>query len=118
MVVYIFQDLKPANLLIGYDGVLRIADLGQARLAKGRPFSHQVGSRWYRSPELLYGSRKYSFPVDLWSVGCIIAEMVNGSPLFPVSFSGLLFHKFQSNSSDFFYFIFLNHCRVNQISNN
>ncbi|KAK6621420.1 hypothetical protein RUM44_001227 [Polyplax serrata] len=76
------RDLKPANLLIGYDGILRIADLGQARLIKGRPYSHQIGSRWYRAPELLYGSRKYTSAVDIWSIGCIIAEMINCSPLF------------------------------------
>ncbi|CAH2045421.1 unnamed protein product, partial [Iphiclides podalirius] len=79
------RDLKPANLLINYEGTLKIADLGLARLYwpdGGRPYSHQVATRWYRAPELLYGARFYSEKVDLWSVGCIIAEMITKQPLF------------------------------------
>ncbi|KPI92317.1 Cyclin-dependent kinase 20 [Papilio xuthus] len=78
-------DLKPANLLINHEGILKIADLGLARLYwpdGGRPYSHQVATRWYRAPELLYGARFYSEKIDLWSVGCIIAEMITKKPLF------------------------------------
>jgi cell cycle related kinase len=83
--------LKPANLLISYKGVLKIADLGQARLfdlqaSEARPYSHQVASRWYRAPELLYGAKIYSQAVDLWAVGCIFGEMINKEPLFRVSY--------------------------------
>ncbi|XP_055366503.1 cyclin-dependent kinase 20 isoform X2 [Betta splendens] len=79
-------DLKPANLLISSSGHLKIADFGLARLFSEqgeRLYSHQVATRWYRAPELLYGARKYDEGVDLWAVGCIFGELLNSSPLFP-----------------------------------
>jgi len=79
------RDLKPQNLLINRDGALKLADFGLAR-AFGIPvrsYTHEVVTLWYRAPDVLMGSRKYSTPVDIWSVGCIFAEMVNGRPLFP-----------------------------------
>ncbi|XP_058499800.1 cyclin-dependent kinase 20 isoform X3 [Solea solea] len=80
------RDLKPANLLISSSGHLKIADFGLARLFSEqgeRLYSHQVATRWYRAPELLYGARRYDEGVDLWAVGCIFAELLNSSPLFP-----------------------------------
>ncbi|GLV40537.1 uncharacterized protein CBL_04338 [Carabus blaptoides fortunei] len=81
------RDLKPSNLLISQKGTLKIADLGLARLyslnESDRQYSHQVATRWYRAPELLYGSRSYTPSVDMWAVGCIFGEMINKSPLFP-----------------------------------
>ncbi|KAJ3213869.1 Cyclin-dependent kinase 20, partial [Dinochytrium kinnereticum] len=81
------RDLKPANLLISPSGVLKLADFGLARVhqrdVKGRPYSHQVATRWYRAPELLYGARIYDAGVDLWAVGCIFGELLNHSPIFP-----------------------------------
>ncbi|KAG8003063.1 Cyclin-dependent kinase 20 [Nibea albiflora] len=80
------RDLKPANLLISSSGHLKIADFGLARLfseQEDRLYSHQVATRWYRAPELLYGARKYDEGVDLWAVGCIFGELLNLSPLFP-----------------------------------
>lgn len=80
------QDLKPANLLISASGQLKIADFGLARVFSpdgGRLYTHQVATRWYRAPELLYGARQYDQGVDLWAVGCIMGELLNGSPLFP-----------------------------------
>ncbi|CAL1605857.1 unnamed protein product [Knipowitschia caucasica] len=80
------RDLKPANLLISSSGYLKIADFGLARLLseqRERLYSHQVATRWYRAPELLYGARKYDEGVDLWAVGCIFGELLNSSPLFP-----------------------------------
>ncbi|CAD7950363.1 unnamed protein product [Amoebophrya sp. A25] len=79
------RDLKPQNLLINREGALKLADFGLAR-AFGIPvrsYTHEVVTLWYRSPDVLMGSRKYSTPVDLWSCGCIFAEMINGKPLFP-----------------------------------
>eukprot|EP01135_Chromosphaera_perkinsii_P004890 Nk52_evm10s303 gene=Nk52_evmTU10s303 len=80
------RDLKPANLLISPTGHLKLADFGLARVfsTENDPqYSHQVATRWYRAPELLYGARKYDQGVDLWAVGCIFAELLNNSPLFP-----------------------------------
>ncbi|CAN1853420.1 Cell division control protein 2 homolog A, partial [Linum perenne] len=80
------RDLKPQNLLIDRrTNALKLADFGLAR-AFGIPvrtFTHEVVTLWYRAPEILLGSRHYSTPVDVWSVGCIFAEMVNQHPLFP-----------------------------------
>ena len=79
------RDIKPENLLLSSTGLLKLADFGLAR-AFGIPvrsYTHEVVTLWYRAPDVLMGSRKYSTPVDIWSVGCIFAEMVNGRPLFP-----------------------------------
>ena len=79
------RDLKPQNLLINREGELKLADFGLAR-AFGIPvrsYTHEVVTLWYRAPDVLMGSRRYSTPVDMWSIGCIFAEMSNGRPLFP-----------------------------------
>ncbi|CUA78372.1 cyclin-dependent kinase 5 [Rhizoctonia solani] len=80
------RDLKPQNLLIDNNENLKLADFGLAR-AFGIPlrtYTHEVVTLWYRSPEVLLGSRHYSTAIDMWSVGCIVAEMVmHGQPLFP-----------------------------------
>lgn len=81
------RDLKPQNLLISSDHgelVLKIADFGLARsynIPVGK-YTHEVVTVWYRCPEILLGCTHYSAPVDMWSVGCIMAEMASGSPLF------------------------------------
>lgn len=74
------RDLKPQNLLINKRMDLKLADFGLAR-AVGIPvrgYSHEVVTLWYRSPDVLMGSRHYSSTIDIWSVGCIMAEMSNG----------------------------------------
>ena len=78
------RDLKPQNLLINREGILKLADFGLAR-AFGIPvknFTHEVVTLWYRAPDILMGSKNYSTSVDIWSVGCIFAEIVNRKPLF------------------------------------
>uniref|UniRef100_A0A0A9WUZ6 Cell division protein kinase 5 n=1 Tax=Lygus hesperus TaxID=30085 RepID=A0A0A9WUZ6_LYGHE len=78
------RDLKPQNLLISREKVLKLADFGLGR-AFGIPvkkFTHEVVTLWYRSPDVLLGSTQYGTPVDIWSVGCIFAEMATGLPLF------------------------------------
>lgn len=78
----IHRDIKPANLLIDWNGRLKICDFGQARLFNPSVMSHEVSTRWYRPPELLYGADNYTQDVDLWSVGCVIAEVFIRKPLF------------------------------------
>jgi serine/threonine protein kinase len=78
------RDLKPQNLLINREGLLKLADFGLAR-AFGIPvknFTHEVVTLWYRAPDILLGSKNYTTSVDIWSVGCIFAEIVTRKALF------------------------------------
>ncbi|KAF2896283.1 hypothetical protein ILUMI_09890 [Ignelater luminosus] len=78
------RDLKPQNLLISKDGLIKIADFGLGR-AFGVPvrvYTHEVVTLWYRAPEVLLGSARYSCPIDIWSIGCIFSEMATKRPLF------------------------------------
>jgi mitogen-activated protein kinase 15 len=83
------RDLKPSNLLLNSECHMKVADFGLARsLATNDPDStpivtDYVATRWYRAPEILLGSNKYSKGVDMWSVGCILAELLIGKPFFP-----------------------------------
>ncbi|CAH3138825.1 unnamed protein product, partial [Pocillopora meandrina] len=81
------RDMKPNNLLIDDKGVLKIGDFGLAR-SFGSPtkvYTHQVVTRWYRPPELLFGARIYGTGVDIWAVGCILAELLLRVPFLPGS---------------------------------
>ncbi|KAK9105818.1 hypothetical protein Scep_022662 [Stephania cephalantha] len=77
------RDMKPNNLLIGADGQLKLADFGLARLfgSPDRKFTHQVFARWYRAPELLFGTKQYGAGVDVWAAACIFAELLLRRPL-------------------------------------
>ncbi|XP_050544357.1 cyclin-dependent kinase 20-like isoform X1 [Daktulosphaira vitifoliae] len=87
----IHRDLKPSNLLISSNGILKIADFSLSRSllvsenenSKKNCYTNQVATRRYRAPELLFGSTNYNQSIDMWSVGCIIAEMFTKTPLFP-----------------------------------
>ncbi|EDW28352.1 GL19151 [Drosophila persimilis] len=78
------RDLKPQNLLIDKNGIIKVADFGLGR-SFGIPvriYTHEIVTLWYRAPEVLLGSPRYSCPVDIWSIGCIFAEMATRKPLF------------------------------------
>ncbi|XP_076767005.1 cyclin-dependent kinase 7 [Xylocopa sonorina] len=79
------RDLKPNNLLVNAEGVLKIGDFGLAKFfgSPNRINTHQVVTRWYRSPELLYGARLYGTGIDMWAVGCILAELLLRVPFLP-----------------------------------
>jgi serine/threonine protein kinase len=78
------RDIKPQNILLNDTGEVKIADFGLARAFQVpiRPYTHEVVTLWYRAPEILLNSAEYSTPVDIWSVGCIFAELYNQIPLF------------------------------------
>ncbi|XP_063718829.1 cyclin-dependent kinase 7-like [Symsagittifera roscoffensis] len=79
------RDLKPNNLLIDPNGVLKLADFGLARFfgSPSKQLTSEVVTRWYRAPELLWGAKQYGTGVDMWAVGCILAELVMRDPIFP-----------------------------------
>ncbi|XP_074595217.1 cyclin-dependent kinase 7-like [Brevipalpus obovatus] len=79
------RDLKPNNLLIDEKGIIKIADFGLARSfgSPTRLFTNQVVTRWYRAPELLFGATRYGTGVDIWALGCILAELLLRIPLLP-----------------------------------
>lgn len=84
------RDVKPANCLLSTSGELKLADFGLARPQPPpdrpeQPLSHQVATRWYRAPELLFGARHYDGAVDVWGVGTVLAELLTLHPLFPGS---------------------------------
>ncbi|KAF7727789.1 hypothetical protein EC973_007020 [Apophysomyces ossiformis] len=82
------RDMKPENLLIGSAAddrlIIKLADFGLARELKSKPpYTEYVSTRWYRAPEVLLRSTSYSYPVDIWAVGAIFAEIITLRPLFP-----------------------------------
>jgi|Transcript_5470 cyclin-dependent kinase len=80
------RDLKPQNLLVDKaKNVIKVADLGLGRAfsVPVKSYTHEIVTLWYRAPEVLLGGSHYSTPVDIWSVGCIFAELARKQPLFP-----------------------------------
>lgn len=83
---FFHRDLKPENLLCSGPDCCKIADFGLAREIRSRPpYTDYVSTRWYRGPEVLLRSTNYNSPIDIWAVGCIMAEMYTLRPLFPGS---------------------------------
>ncbi|KAF4013486.1 hypothetical protein G4228_004678 [Cervus hanglu yarkandensis] len=81
---FFHRDLKPENLLCMGPELVKIADFGLAREIRSRPpYTDYVSTRWYRAPEVLLRSTSYSSPIDIWAVGCIMAEVYTLRPLFP-----------------------------------
>ncbi|KAF3431089.1 hypothetical protein FNV43_RR25819 [Rhamnella rubrinervis] len=78
------RDLKTSNLLLNNRGEMKICDFGLARQYGSplKPYTHLVVTLWYRAPELLLGAKQYSTAIDMWSLGCIMAELLSKEPLF------------------------------------
>jgi len=82
------RDIKASNLLLNNHGILKLADFGLARpicelTHRNGKYTNNVITRWYRPPEILMGEEEYGQEVDMWSVGCIFAELLNKKPLLP-----------------------------------
>merc|ERR1711991_406168 len=82
------RDIKPSNLLLNSDCLMKLADFGLARSISDTTddtavLTDYVATRWYRAPEILLGSTKYTKAVDMWSLGCIMGELLSGKPIYP-----------------------------------
>lgn len=80
------RDIKGSNLLINDEGILKIADFGLASFFdpdRRHPMTSRVVTLWYRPLELLLGATEYGVAIDLWSVGCILGELLAGKPIMP-----------------------------------
>uniref|UniRef100_A0A915Q5I5 non-specific serine/threonine protein kinase n=1 Tax=Setaria digitata TaxID=48799 RepID=A0A915Q5I5_9BILA len=81
---FFHRDMKPENIMCNGTELVKIADFGLAREIRSRPpFTDYVSTRWYRAPEILLRSTSYNSPIDIWALGCIMAELYMLRPLFP-----------------------------------
>ena len=87
--IHVINLRRPRNLLVNGDCCLKVADFGLARVyndsndSKILAMTEYVTTRWYRAPEVLVGWHRYTSAVDMWAVGCIVAELIGRMPLFP-----------------------------------
>ena len=88
----IHRDLKPSNIMINENCHVRVGDFGLMRSVDGlgestdvtrQIMTDYVATRWYRAPEMIVGAQRYSKPVDMWALGCVLAELINGKPMCP-----------------------------------
>lgn len=83
----IHRDLKPSNVLVNSNCSIKLCDFGLVRCLRSEKdqavMTEGVATRWYRAPEILFGSRNYSTPADIWSFGCILYELLAQKPIFP-----------------------------------
>lgn len=99
------RDIKGSNLLIDNEGILKIADFGLATFYNPKQkqcMTSRVVTLWYRPPELLLGATFYGVGIDLWSAGCILAELLAGKPIMPGRTEVLLFMLFINPNCDAF----------------
>ncbi|CAF4814265.1 unnamed protein product, partial [Rotaria socialis] len=76
-----FFDVKPENILITKQNIVKLCDFGFARLMTQQlEMTDYVATRWYRAPELLVGDRQYGTAVDVWAIGCVFCELYSGVP--------------------------------------
>ena len=99
------RDLKPSNLLLNANCDLKVCDFGLARSAASSEdnsgfMTEYVATRWYRAPEIMLTFKEYTKAIDVWSVGCILAEMLNGKPLFPGKDCKRSIHSMHDTYSD------------------
>lgn len=83
------RDLKPKNILVNSDCVIKICDFGLSRAVipmftnSSASLTDYIATRWYRAPEVILSWKRYSTAIDVWSVGCILAELITRKPLLP-----------------------------------
>lgn len=101
------RDIKGSNLLIDNNGILKIADFGLASFydpTHAQPLTSRVVTLWYRPPELLLGATYYGTAVDLWSTGCILAELYAGKPIMPGRTEVVIFFSYLKEKKFFWVF--------------